>query len=127
MDDTEGLGPEAAWRAHLADGRFMLQRSVSTGAYVFYPRTAVPGTGERDLAWVEASGLGTVYATTCTRRRPEQGGDLNLALIDLDEGPRMLARVEGVPPDRVAIGLRVRARIAEAEGAPLLVFDPAEG
>ncbi|HEX5535954.1 MAG TPA: zinc ribbon domain-containing protein, partial [Sphingobium sp.] len=39
------LQPEAEWRAHLAEGRFMIQRSRSTGGYVFYPRVAEPGTG----------------------------------------------------------------------------------
>lgn len=121
-------GPEAAFRAFLAQGRFMLQRSASSGRYVFYPRVAVPGTGERDLEWVEASGLGTVYATTVTRQRPNPDGsraDYNIAIIELDEGPRMMSRVEGVPPEAVTIGMRVRARIADLDGAPGLVFDPA--
>lgn len=106
----------------------MIQRSASTGAHVFYPRVAAPGTGERDLVWVEASGLGTVYATTVTRQRPNPDGspaDYNIAIVTLDEGPRMMSRVEGIPPEQVAIGMRVRARIAEVDGAPGIVFDPA--
>lgn len=121
-------GPEAAFRAFLAEGKLMIQRSASTGAYVFYPRVALPGTGARDLAWVEASGLGTVYATTVTRQRPNPDGssaDYNIAIVELDEGPRLMSRVEGVAPDKVAIGLRVKARIAEVDGAPNIVFDPA--
>ncbi|MEO0821427.1 MAG: OB-fold domain-containing protein [Pseudomonadota bacterium] len=124
MTDMTGPGPEAEWRAHLAEGRFMLQRSRSTGAHVFYPRVAAPGSGETDLEWVEASGRGTVYATTCTRQRPEKGGDYNIALIDLAEGPRMMARVEGIAPDAVTIGLAVRARIGELAGEPAVIFEP---
>ncbi|GMG83502.1 OB-fold domain-containing protein [Paralimibaculum aggregatum] len=126
-DDTRDPGPEARFRAYLAEGRFMIQRSASTGMHVFYPRVAVPGSGETDLDWVEASGRGTVHATTCNRRRPEQGGDYNVALIDLAEGPRMMARVEGIAPDAVRIGMAVEARIGEADGAPAVVFVPAEG
>nr|NKR04616.1 hypothetical protein [Escherichia coli] len=37
------LGPEAQFKAFLAEGRFMIQRSRSTGRHVFYPRGAVPG------------------------------------------------------------------------------------
>ena len=111
-------GPEAEYRAHLEAGRFMIQRSRSSGRYVFYPRVAVPGTGERDLDWVPASGGGTVYAITVNRTRE---GAYNLALIDLDEGPRMMSRVEGV--ETVPIGTRVRARIIQEDGAPLVVFD----
>jgi len=120
----DGPGPEAVFRAHLAQGRFMIQRSASTGRYVFYPRIVAPGTGEADLEWVEASGDGTVYATTITRRRPEQGGDFNVALVDLAEGPRMMSRVVGIDPGEVTIGMRVRARIQNLNGAPAVVFEP---
>ncbi len=59
-DASRELGPEARLRAYLAEGKFMIQRSRSTGAYVFYPRAAAPRTGESDLEWVEASGDGVV-------------------------------------------------------------------
>ena len=54
------MPPEQEYFAHLAAGRFMLQRSVSTGGYVFYPRVAEPGTGATDLEWVEASGRASI-------------------------------------------------------------------
>ena len=120
----DGPGPEAIFRAHLAEGRFMIQRSASTGAHVFYPRLVAPGTGEADLEWVEASGEGTVHATTVNRRRPSRGGDFNVALIDLAEGPRMMSRVVGIEPEAVTIGMKVRARIDELNGAPAVLFEP---
>ena len=128
MTTEQSPGPEAQFRAFLAEGRLMLQRSRTTGRYVFFPRLAVPGSGERDLEWVEASGFGTVYATTVTRQRPNPDGssaDYNIALIDLDEGVRMMSRVEGLPPSEVRIGMRVKARIATIDGAAQVVFDPA--
>jgi uncharacterized OB-fold protein len=120
----DGPGPEAIFKAHLAEGRFMIQRSASTGLHVFYPRVVVPCSGEADLEWVEAGGEGTVYATTVTRRRAEQGGDYNVALVDLDEGPRMMSRVVGVEPVDVIIGMKVRAKIDELNGAPAVLFEP---
>ncbi len=114
-----GPGPEAEYRAHLRDGRFMLQRSRSTGVHAFYPRIAIPGTGEQDLDWVTASGLATVYAITVNRTRE---GAYNVALVDLDEGPRMMTRIDGI--ETVPVGTRVRARIIEEDGAPLVVFVP---
>jgi uncharacterized OB-fold protein len=126
-ESFDGPGPEAIFRAHLAEGRFMIQRSAGSGTHVFYPRVAAPGTGAADLEWVEASGVGVVYATTVTRQRPEQGGDYNVALIDLAEGPRMMARVEGVAPAAVRIGMKVRARISEIDGAPAVIFHPEAG
>ena len=120
----DGPGPEAVFRAHLAGRRFMIQRSASTGLHVFYPRVMMPCSGEADLEWVEASGEGTVYATTVTRRRAAQGGDYNVALIDLAEGPRMMARVVGIAPEDVKIGMKVTAKIEELNGAPAVLFEP---
>ena len=122
-----GLGPEAQFRAFLAEGKFMIQRSRSSGVHVFHPRVLAPGTGVADLEWVEASGHGVVYATTCNRVRPGKGADYNVALIDLAEGPRMMARVEGIAPDAVEIGMKVTARISELAGEPAVVWTPAEG
>ncbi|HUF86805.1 MAG TPA: OB-fold domain-containing protein [Thermohalobaculum sp.] len=121
----EGPGPEARFHAYLAEGRFMIQRSAATGKHVFYPRVLMPGSGEADLEWVEASGEGTVYATTVNRRRPEKGGDYNVALIDLAEGPRMMSRVVGIAPEEVTIGMKVRAKVEDLNGAPAVVFEPA--
>lgn len=124
-DSAAGAGPEREYMQYLAEGRFMIQRARATGEYVFYPRIAVPGTGDTDLEWTEACGRGRVYATTVVRRRPEQGGSYNVALIDLEEGPRLMSRVEDIEPDEVAIGMAVRSRIDTQDGEPLLVFVPA--
>ncbi len=119
-----GPGPEATFQAHLAEGRFMIQLSASTGIHVFYPRVMMPCSGEADLECVEASGEGTDYATTVNRRRPEKGGDYNVALIDLAEGPRMMARVVGIAPEAVTIGMKVQAKIDDLNGAPAVLFEP---
>jgi uncharacterized OB-fold protein len=110
-------GPEAQYRAFLAEGRFMIQRSVSTGKFVFYPRVAIPGSGETDLEWVEASGFGTVYAGTVNRARE---GNWNVVLVDLDEGVRMMSCV--VNAESVAIGTRVKAQIEPRDGEAAVVF-----
>lgn len=117
------MGPEAEWRQYLADGKFMIQRSKSTGKHVFYPRPFIPESGETDLEWIEASGGGTVYSTTVNRRSPEKGGTSGLVLVDLDEGPRMLSRVVGMPPEDVTIGMKVRARIEDVNGEPAVVWE----
>ena len=119
-DNTKVLGPEAQFKAHLAEGRFMIQRSRSTGRHVFYPRVAVPGSGETDLEWVPASGEGTVYSITVNRTRE---GSYNIALVDLAEGPRLMSRIEGA--DTAPIGTRVKGRIVSIEGEPAIVFDVA--
>ena len=120
----DGPGPERRYLDYIAQGKFMIQRSKSTGAYVHYPRTLNPGTGEADLEWVEASGEGTVYATTVNRQRPEKGGDYNIALIDLKEGPRMMSKVVGIEPTEVKVGMKVRAKIDKIGDTDAVVFEP---
>ena len=118
------IQPEAEWRAHLALGRFMLQRSRSTGGHVFYPRIAQPGTGADDLEWVEASGAGTIHAVTVVRKK-DPADSYSVVLVDLAEGPRLMSRVDGIAVDEVKIGMAVRASIISEGDKPLLVFVPA--
>ena len=116
--------PEQEFLAYLEQGEFMLQRCRSSGSFVFYPRVAEPATGAMDLEWVKASGAATVYSTTVIRQKPPKT-DYNLALIDLAEGPRMMSRVQNIPPEQVKIGMSVRALVIREDGRPLVVFEPA--
>lgn len=127
MDAPRPASAEAAYFTHLSEGRLMLQRSRETGEIFFYPRMVAPGSGGTDLEWVPASGNGTVYATTVMHvRSPE--APYNVCLVELDEGCRMMSRVEGVPPDQVRVGLRVRATITQPEGErPMVIFHPMQG
>ena len=118
--------PAEQWIAFLREGRFMIQRSRTSGRAFFYPRVVEPGTGSTDLEWIEASGRGEVYATTVQRAK-DRADDINVALIDLAEGPRMMSRVDGIAPADVRIGMQVEARIvAPDEGDPFVVFVPSE-
>ena len=118
-------GPDMIFQQYLADGRFMIQRGVKTGTHVFFPRAVAPGTGE-ELEWVDATGRGTVFSCTVVRKRPP-APSISIALIDLEEGVRMLARIEDVDADAVKIGMAVQAKIIPHEEQHLVVFTPAEG
>jgi len=130
VDVAQGeVGPIAEFWSFLREGRFMIQRSASTGACVFYPRIMIPGTGESDLEWVEAAGRATVYANTMVPRPEEHGGAYSLALVDLEEGPRMLTRIEGIAPEDIRIGMDVVARVERLredpeDAQPVVVFYP---
>ena len=125
MQTNAPAGAEARYQAALNEGRFLIQRCEGCAKHVFYPRQLCPHCGGASLAWVEPEGTGTVYSTTTVRRKPEAGGDYDVSLIDLDEGVRMMSRVEGVPPQEVKIGMRVKAKLIEAKGARMVVFEPA--
>src|SRR5215212_5005689 len=106
--------PLAIYQAHLDRGELACQWSPEAGRAVFYPRVLCPFTGSTALEWRVASGLGTVYATTVTH--PAQGEPYNVALIDCDEGFRLMSRVEDIDPMQVRIGMRVRFRIHNPSG-----------
>src|SRR5690606_20746487 len=118
MNQQPVIGPEAQFKSYLQEGKFMIQRSRASGKYVFYPRLAIPSTGATDLEWVEASGRGTVYSITVNRSKTET---YNVALIDLEEGVRMMSLVAG--HESVPIGTPVQASIAVVHnGEPAVIF-----
>lgn len=105
------MAPETYYREALAGGRFELQICSDSGRAVFFPRVVSPYTGSLLTEWREMSGMGTVHSTTVMRRKPDRGGDYNVALVDLDEGARMMTEVCGLPAADVRIGMRVKARV----------------
>jgi uncharacterized OB-fold protein len=97
------------------------QRSPS-GKAIFYPRIVEPKTGE-DLRWELSEGLGTVYSSTVIYPRDEK--PYNVALIDIDEGYRMMSRVEGIDPEHVRIGMRVQVQMTTFDdGKKYPIFFP---
>ena len=120
-------GPEQTYFDNLAAGRLRLQRCDDCSEWVFYPRAVCPHCGSEALVWRNPSGRGTVYSTSIVRRKPNQGGDHNVALITLEEGARLMSRVQGIAPQEVSIGMAVEAEIIQEDEAALLVFRPAAG
>lgn len=126
MADTT-VSPHATYVAHLEKGELAYQWSEEAGRAVFFPRLVCPFTGSTRLTWRIASGLGTVYSTTAVHA--VDGSTHNVALIDCDEGFRLMSRVEEIAPDQVKIGMRVSFRVHRPEGddEPTPVFVPAAG
>jgi uncharacterized OB-fold protein len=106
--------PLATYIEHLRKGELAYQFSPEANAAVFYPRVICPFTGSDRLEWRVSKGMGTVHATTVVY--PQQGAPYNVALIDIDEGFRMMSRVEDITPLDVRIGMRVKFRVHQAEG-----------
>lgn len=117
--------PLEQYRAFLARGLLAFQID-ETGLALFYPRVATPAGYSGPLSWVISAGLGTVYATTFISPKNEPA--YNVSLIDMDEGFRLMSRVESVAADQVCIGMRVKLRtsLAEDEEGPYPVFEPVE-
>ncbi|WP_425606988.1 Zn-ribbon domain-containing OB-fold protein [Ornithinimicrobium faecis] len=83
--------------------------------------------GAHDLAIRESRGLGVVHSATVVRTHPEREFRAEtpyvVALVDLDDGVRILCRVRGVEPGAQVIGARVQESSPADENSPF-IFSP---
>ncbi len=111
----------------LAEGRLMIQRCRACGTGQLARDFCLRCRSE-DLPWEPASGAGRVYSFVVmhTVFHPAFAEDVpyDVTMVELDEGPRVFANLEGVDNDRIAVGQRVKARLSP--GASRLVFAPAD-
>ena len=94
---NDATSPYATYLSHLEKGELAYQFSPAANRAVFFPRVLCPYTGSDKLEWRVSKGRGTVYATTIVH--PAEGAPFNVALIDVEEGFRLMSRVEDVAPD----------------------------
>ena len=125
MQNLAEKSPLGTFIEHLKKGELAYQ-VTQDGKAVFYPRAVAPETGG-DLEWRISGGLGTVYSTTVVYYKGEP--PLNVALIDMDEGFRLMSRVEDIDAMNVKIGMRVSFRVhpGDEKQPPYPAFTPAEG
>jgi uncharacterized protein len=110
-------------------GRLMVQRCRDCGEAQLYGRAHCRRC-RGAVVWEEASGRGTVYSFTVIRQnyvRPFR--DLVpyvVALVDLEEGPRVMTNIVGCEPEAVRIGMPVTARFEPvSDDAGIALFEPA--
>ncbi len=113
-----------------AAGKLALQRCQSCSHVLFYPRTHCDACHSDQLVWEDASGTGTVASYTVVRRGVSADFEAPyvIALIDLDEGPRMMSQIVGADLDGLAVGLSVKVDFAawsEDITLPLFRLHPA--
>lgn len=108
------------WRA-LEEGRVLVQQCLACGRSFFYPRPLCPHCHATELEWRDIAGGGTIHAATVVHQpTPIFAGDdpYPVALVDLDEGARMLLRVDEAPAGRPLIGSRVQIATVETAHGP---------
>lgn len=127
MQDLMKQSPFGVYLEQLKKGELAYQVCVDDRKPVFFPRAVAPGTGSANLEWRVSKGLGTVYATTVVYAKDQPPH--NVALIDIDEGFRMMSRVEDIDPLQVKIGMRVKFRVhpGDEKQPPYPVFTPSGG
>jgi len=119
-------GPDQIFQSALARQEILLPQCDDCGVFHFFPRALCPHCHGTALSWKRVSGKGRVYTTTVVRQKPERGGDYNVCMVELEEGVRMMSRVEEIAPGDVVIDMTVTAFVGESEGAPAVLFKPVE-
>jgi len=108
--------------------KLVIQYDPAVKRYQFYPRPMSIFTGKRNLEWREVSGNGTVFSYTITRRAPPpfRGHEpFAVAMVELDEGVRIMGDLVNVAEDQIKIGMSVKPFwIPLPDGYNLLGFEP---
>jgi uncharacterized OB-fold protein len=116
-------------RVASAEGGLQFQRCTNCGYTRFPVATICPECLSTSFAWTPDSGLGTVWSY-CVYHRAfdaafQSALPYNVALIELDSGPRMISNVLGVTRDGLSVGLRVVGTATEVvPGRSLVYFRP---
>lgn len=110
------------------EGELRYQRCTVCDTANFTPTDVCRGCSSRALQWAASPGTGSVYSWTVVRRPAgaEFGGTYAVAIVDLDEGYRMLTNLVGVEPEDIHTGMRVRADLRSGAEEPVLPFFSAD-
>jgi uncharacterized OB-fold protein len=96
----------------LAQGELRIQHCNACSKAVFYPRLICPHCHADQLSWIAASGKGTIYSYTVAHQGfGPFAADVPfvIAIVELEEGVRMMSRIVDASRERVAVGAAVRA------------------
>ena len=98
-----------------------IQRCRKCGLLIHYPKVHCPNDGHDGFDWALMSGRGCVYSFVVAQRAFHAGFKPELpyvvAVIELEEGPRMMSNVIGIDPEDVYIGLPVEVEFEDASDA----------
>jgi uncharacterized OB-fold protein len=129
---AQGVDPDndAFWLA-LGEGHIQLRSCDSCGAAFVLPLPSCPECGSDRLTLRVSGGSGSLYSWVIVHVPFGDGLDEQVpyvvAAVELDEGARIFARLEGVPQESLVDGLRVSATFPVDEGRPPIVFVPGGG
>lgn len=127
LPETRNAGAKF-WTA-AAEGVLLVPHCNACARAFWHPRPRCPNCGSDQVDWIRGSGRGAVHTFTVVR----QSGDpyfktrvpYAVAMIELDEGPRMMSNVVDCPLDALKIGMRVEVLFEPAgEGMAIPMFKP---
>lgn len=120
---------EPFWDA-TRDERLLIQWCDPCDEAIFYPREVCPSCLGTELSWRQSAGAAEIYAVSVQHQAANplmtERVPYVVALVDLDEGIRMMTNIVGAEPDAVAVGQRVSVCWEPmSDGRKLPQFQPA--
>ncbi|WP_250495150.1 Zn-ribbon domain-containing OB-fold protein [Caballeronia sp. GAWG1-1] len=115
---TANADSQVYWNA-ARERRLVIRKCAACKTLHFMPRYLCPACWSDELEWIDSEGMGQVHSYTIVRRAPVTAFAARtpyvVALIELDEGPRMMANIIGNDALLVRIGDRVCVTFEERE------------
>lgn len=112
-----------------AVGELRIQSCLDCERPFFYPRTSCPRCGGQSLEWIVCSGRARLYSFVISAR-PAPGFDppTVIAVVELEEGPRMMTNVVGVDPvpESLPLDLPLQVAFEQRGDLAIAVFEPAK-
>lgn len=115
-------GVAGPFREGCSAGELRMQQCKTCELYQFYPRIFCSHCGAEALSWVAVSGRGSVASYTVVRRGISKAypAPYTVALIELEEGPRMMSNIVGCDPEQVRVGQSVQVGFEDWGGGHVL-------
>jgi len=126
---TPELDTRPYWDA-ARDGRLLLRRCRACSEAHFYPRPFCPKCWSDDVEWIDASGRATLYTWSVVHQNDLPPFPSRVpyvaAIVDLEEGPRMMTNVIDCEFDDLSVGMALEVTFRpETDDITVPVFRPA--
>jgi hypothetical protein len=130
MSTPQATPDTAPYWAAAAEGRLEIQRCNACGRHYFYPRPFCRYCFSGDVDWVAVSGRArlTSYVITQNPLRGFEPVSPVVAVVELDEGPRLMTNIVDIDPDPdlLVLDMPLRVRFHQRGDVTLPVFAPAD-
>lgn len=115
-----------------AAGELRIQRCLTCERHYFYPRPNCPRCGGDQVEWVRVSGRATLYSYVINHRPApgfEDEAPYAIAVVELEEGVRMMTNIVGVPnvPEQLPLDMELRVVFERRGDVCVPLFEPAGG
>ena len=112
------------------DEQLQIQRCNTCGKHYFYPRPFCPNCFSEDVEWTVVSGRATLHSYVINHRPMpgwEDEAPYAIAQVELEEGPRLMTSIVGIPntPEALVLDMALEVTFEDQNGMKVPKFKPA--